>query len=42
MDFGLYAVIDIETSGTMNPILAGRWICTWDLDSVEKFLNGKD
>jgi hypothetical protein len=39
IDYGLYAVIDVETSGTANPIIAGRWVCSWTLDEVESFLS---
>lgn len=38
MDFGLYALIDVQTSGAVNPAIAGRWVCSWDLDEVENYL----
>lgn len=42
IDFGLYALIDIETSGTINPVIAGRWICSWTLDEVEGYLKSPE
>jgi hypothetical protein len=38
VDFGLYAVIEPTTGGTVNPSIAGRWICSWGLDDVEEWL----
>jgi hypothetical protein len=38
LDFGLYALIDLETSGAVNPSLANRWVCSWTLDEVEEHL----
>lgn len=38
-DHGLYAVIDPDTGGTVNPPIAQRWICSWTLDDVEAWLN---
>jgi len=38
IDYGLYAIIDIYTGGTINPPIAQRWICSWDLDGVEAYL----
>jgi hypothetical protein len=38
LDYGLYAVIDIQTNGAANPAIAGRWVCSWTLDEVENFL----
>jgi hypothetical protein len=37
-DFGLYALIDPDTGGAINPALADRWICSWTLDEVEQHL----
>jgi hypothetical protein len=39
VDFGLYALIDIQTGGAANPAIAQRWVCSWTLDEVEAFLN---
>lgn len=39
IDFGLYALIDIETSGATHPPLAGRWVHTLTLDEVEEYLS---
>lgn len=38
VDFGLYALIDHESGGAVNPALAQRWTCSWTLDEVETFL----
>ena len=38
MDFGLYALIDIQTGGATHPPLAGRWVHTLTLDEVEEHL----
>jgi hypothetical protein len=38
MDFGLYALIDHQTGGAINPSLAGHWTCSWSLDEVETYL----
>lgn len=38
MDFGLYALIDIQTNGAVNPAIAQRWVCSWTLDEVEEYL----
>lgn len=38
MDYGLYAVIDPQTNGAMNPALIGRYTCSWTLDDVEHYL----
>jgi hypothetical protein len=38
LDFGLYALVDVSTNGVVNPPIAGRWICSWDLDEVEEYL----
>jgi len=42
VDFRLYALIDVETSGAVNPAIAQRWVCSWGLDEVEEFLLRKD
>lgn len=38
LDFGLYTLIDVQTGGAVNPALAGRWTCSWDIEDVEAFL----
>ncbi|HKJ74360.1 MAG TPA: hypothetical protein VKA19_09620 [Alphaproteobacteria bacterium] len=38
VDFGLYALLDYETGGAVNPAIAGRWQCSWTLDEVETWL----
>lgn len=38
-DFGLFALIDVRTGGTVNEWLANRWTCSWTLEQVEAFLN---
>ena len=40
VDYGLYALIDVQTGGAVNPAIAQRWVCSWDLDDVEDFLTG--
>jgi hypothetical protein len=43
VDYGLYALIDVETGGTVNAALANHWTCSWCLDDVERWLtSGKD
>jgi hypothetical protein len=37
-DFGLYALIDPETGGAVNPALAQRWPCSWTVEDVEDYL----
>jgi hypothetical protein len=39
IDHGLYALIDIQTNGAVNPAIAQRWVCSWTLDEVEDYLN---
>jgi hypothetical protein len=39
IDYGLYAVVDVQTNGIMNPAIAGRWMHSWTLDDVENYLN---
>jgi hypothetical protein len=38
VDFGLYALIDPETGGAVNPALANRWVCSWTLEQVDNWL----
>lgn len=38
LDFGLYALIDTETNGTVHPMLANRWSHALTLDEVEQWL----
>ena len=38
LDYGLFALIDYETGGAVNPSLIGRYTCSWDLDQVEDYL----
>jgi hypothetical protein len=38
VDYGRYAVYDMRTGGTVNPAIAGRWVCSWGLDDVEQWL----
>jgi len=38
IDYGLYALIDIQTNAAVNPAIAGRWVCSWTLDDVEEYL----
>jgi hypothetical protein len=38
VDYGLYALIDIETGGAVNPAIAQRWVCSWTLDQVQDYL----
>jgi hypothetical protein len=37
-DYGLYALFDPETGGTINPLLLGRYTCSWTLEDVEHYL----
>lgn len=41
-DYGLYALIDNQTSGAVNPALANHWVHSWTLDQVEDYLSGDD
>jgi hypothetical protein len=41
IDYGLYALLDVKTGGTVNPAIANRWICAWTLDDVEDWINEK-
>ena len=38
IDFGLYALLDYETGGAVNPALAQRYVHSWTLDDVEEWL----
>lgn len=38
IDYGLYALIDPNTGGAINPAIAGRFVCGWTLDEVEQYL----
>jgi hypothetical protein len=42
IDHGLYALIDTQTNGAVNPAIAGRWTCSWTLDEVENYLTRDD
>lgn len=35
LDYGLYGLIDIESGGTVHPMLANRWPYALTLDEVE-------
>lgn len=39
IDFGLYALIDIQTNGMINEPIAQRWIHSLTLDEVEAYLS---
>jgi hypothetical protein len=38
IDYGLYALIDVQTGGAVNRAIADRWICSWSLDEVQAYL----
>lgn len=38
VDFGLYAVLDPDTGGAVNPAIAQRWTHSWTLEDVELWL----
>lgn len=38
VDFGLYALVDVQTDKPVNPAIAGRWACSWTLDEVQSYL----
>ena len=38
IDYGLYALIDPQTNGMVNPALAGRFVHSWTLEDVEDYL----
>ena len=40
LDYGLYGLVNLETGGTVNPMLLNRWRCSWTLDEVENWLTG--
>lgn len=42
LDYGLFALIDIQTNGAINPALAGHWVHSWGLVDVEKYLTSGD
>ena len=42
LNYGLYALIDEQTGGAVNPILIGRFVHSWDLDDVEAYLISDD
>lgn len=39
MDFGLYALLDHQNGGAINPSLANRWTCSWTIEEVERYLS---
>jgi hypothetical protein len=39
IDYGLFALIDVRTGGAINPAIAGRWVHSWTLEKVQKYLN---
>ena len=41
VDYGLYALIDIQTGGAVNPAIADRWVCSWTLGEVQDYLGLK-
>jgi hypothetical protein len=38
IDYGLYALVDPATGGTVNPAHAGRCTHSWTLDDVTSYL----
>lgn len=38
IDYGLYALADVQTGGTVAAPIAGRWIHAMTLDEVESYL----
>jgi hypothetical protein len=36
VDHGLYALIDVQTGGVVNPSIAQRWACSWTLDTARR------
>ena len=38
LDFGRYALIDVQTGGTVHPMLADRWAHALTLEEVEEWL----
>jgi hypothetical protein len=41
IDYGLYALIRPETGGAVNAAIAQRWVCSWNLGTVEQYLSQK-
>jgi hypothetical protein len=39
VDYGLYALVDVETGGAVNPAVAQRWVCSWTIDQVQDYLS---
>ena len=42
VDYGLYALIDQQHNGAVNPSIANRWVCSWSLDEVDIYLNTEE
>ncbi len=40
IDYDLYALIDVQHGGAVNPAIAQRWLCSWTLGEVEQYLAG--
>ncbi|MEM9899912.1 MAG: hypothetical protein AAF865_01095 [Pseudomonadota bacterium] len=40
VDYGLYAVLDQDSGGAVNPAIAQRWTHSWTLDDVEEWIAG--
>lgn len=38
--YGLYALIDVQTGGAINPTIADLSVHSWSLDQVEAYLDG--
>lgn len=38
LDFGLYALIDLQTNGLVSSATVDGRACSWDLDDVEDYL----
>ena len=38
VDYGVYALMNIQAGGAINPAIANRWVCSWSLDQVEDYL----
>ena len=39
IDYGLFALFDVQTGGAVNPAIAQRWTHSWTLDEVEDWLS---
>lgn len=39
VDYGLYALIDVATRGAINPAIADRWTCSWNIEQVRQYLD---